>query len=133
MHSKKSGAKLDFKNPIFQYVYPMQHVKLLNDNDLMEMFCMLSEKKIIDIYVGTSVIHNSLYELLLKLREETQVENDNQVEDEYSYNSKKKVDDQKSDNSKGNEEINSSEDNDYNGESDNSDDEGRVSFDDEDI
>ena len=53
--SKKSSAVVNDKYLVFSYVDKMDHVKLLNDNDLMEMFTSLSEKKFIDICVGTVV------------------------------------------------------------------------------
>lgn len=48
---KKYGAKFEYKYPIFSYVYKMDHVKLLNDNDLVKMFARLSEQKMIYIYI----------------------------------------------------------------------------------
>ncbi|KAL1818427.1 hypothetical protein ACET3Z_013296 [Daucus carota] len=42
---KKSGAVLTYKYSVFSYVHKMDHVKMLNDKDLMEMFTRLSEKK----------------------------------------------------------------------------------------
>ena len=45
---KKSGVVLNYKYPVFSYAYKMDHVKLLNDKDLMEMFTRVSGKKFID-------------------------------------------------------------------------------------
>lgn len=46
---KKSGAVFNYEYPVSSYVYKMDHVKLLNDKNLMEMFARLNEKKLIDI------------------------------------------------------------------------------------
>uniref|UniRef100_A0A175YFG6 Uncharacterized protein n=1 Tax=Daucus carota subsp. sativus TaxID=79200 RepID=A0A175YFG6_DAUCS len=127
---KKSGAKLDYKYPVFSYVYNMKHVKLLNDNDLMSMFDRLSKKKVIDIYVGVQDNPNPLYELVLQLREQNNaevgkmmdnhvndmLENENEVGDivEDVNNVDNMVEDCKN---QGNEGVDSDSDSEYIGES----------------
>ncbi|KAL1811864.1 hypothetical protein ACET3Z_021929 [Daucus carota] len=127
---KKSGAMLDYKYPVFSYVYNMKHVKLLNDNDLMSMFDRLSKKKVIDIYVGIQDNPNPLYELVLQLREQNNaevgkmmdnhvndmLENENEVGDivEDVNNVDNMVEDCKN---QGNEGVDSDSDSEYIGES----------------
>ena len=74
---KKSGAVLTYKYSVFSYVHKMDHVKMLNDKDLMEMFTRLNVKKFIDIWVGTMMKSNTLYELVLRFMEENK-ERDNE-------------------------------------------------------
>ena len=66
--AKKKGIRLDYHYPTFSYVFIMKHRYLLVDVDLMTMFQRCSEKKVIVIWVGTTLKPNSLYKLVLNLK-----------------------------------------------------------------